>query len=153
MEAIAQGNIIVVTGKPSIGKPQLHAEMRILHHLITHNLISKSTRYYLGVAKKCCPQCDAPVRAVSQLYEAEIAIRGTHDTLARAAIPKFLFTNQNLQGLFLKALAVRGLQFTNYVEAFKPPKPSKGTNQKQTFTPSTSAPGSPSLNYIESYNN
>lgn len=51
---------------------EIHAEMKILEELfrkrIIQNAVEKKEKIYVGITKKCCPNCTATIKAVNKVF-------------------------------------------------------------------------------------
>lgn len=92
----------------------LHAELKIVQDLIDNRKLSDGQKYYIGVSKKCCLNCEKAIQAVNEmsgnsLVENILQVRDSSGYTFNADAPPFLIKNKDLQKRFLKLRAVKTL--------------------------------------------
>ena len=105
-EAIRLGQIVFLKKDLKHSQKSLpHAELQIVDYLYVHqtNLLVEGLEVYVGVAKKCCGNCEDAILTLNEFMESRvIAVRGDgHGFNFGAGIPVFLKSNKDLEVMFL----------------------------------------------------
>lgn len=105
-EAIRLGQIIFLKRDSKRAQKNLpHAELQIVDYIFANhaNLLIEGQEVYVGVAKKCCGNCEDAILTLNQFMGSRvIAVRGDgHGFNFGAGIPEFLKSNKELEAIFL----------------------------------------------------
>ncbi len=105
-EAIRLGQIVFLKkDHRNLQKNLPHAELQIVDYVYLHqkNLLLQGLEIYVGVAKKCCGNCEDAILTLNELMGCRvIAVRGDgHGFNFGAGIPEFLKSNNELEKIFL----------------------------------------------------
>jgi len=122
VKAMELGSISYAGSQCSKGeRDDIHAEMRLLKILIDSDLIGPGKeQVYIGISKKCCPNCEAVIKAINTHIKASngqgiIAIRemkGGHNVYFDSAIPRFLLPEKVKKGSVYAEYADRIIETT-----------------------------------------
>ncbi len=105
-EAIRLGQIIFLKKDSKRSQKNLpHAELQIVDYIYANhaNLLIEGQEVYVGVAKKCCGNCEDAILTINEFMGSRvIAVRGDgHGFNFGAGIPEFLKSNKDMETLFL----------------------------------------------------
>lgn len=115
--AIGRGNVLIYVEKTIPDEDYaVHAELKIIQHLIDENKIdlqkkeSTQPEYYIGLSKKCCVNCWAAIEAINRHMGREvIQYRGFQPKSFPCKIPRFLKDNP-IRRIFLDVRQVGSLK-------------------------------------------
>lgn len=94
----------------------VHAELKIVQYLLDQGKLDISKKYYIGVSKRCCRNCEKAIEAVDSvkkgsLREHVLNVRDEgHGYSFRADVPLFLTDNYKIREKFFSLMKRRDLE-------------------------------------------
>lgn len=116
------------------GKKGVHAELKIMQHLYDKTKFKSTSRYYVGISKRCCFNCEHVVKAINKTKNAAIIeVRdGGHLNHYKGGIPDFLKNSDSIRHAFLNIMREQNLNVKRLEDTFhKKPKLKKIKKSKQ----------------------